>query len=249
MQPNAPRLTRTPTKILDRRLPLYEAFGHITRNVENEQKTARRVEAAYSAGRAIQFDAAKAGSLLETTTKGILKLKSVASRPAGEVETLPKREGASLVEQGRVNASTGIHLDKLGGEALGAVARDGVAVVEVGVFEETESIRRPLSSRVARRPMGAMDSIWAISRLAAPSGSSGALNLQAALPKVSPTSCSGRGLRRLSLRASRAAARSKALRAGLMYSAWPTAEPALRHRSGNRRAEPGQLRPMGGRQL
>ena|ERR1700723_3515318 len=62
------------------------------------------------------------------------------------------------------------------------------------------------------------------------------------------TFCSGRDLRRLDLQASHAVARRKALRAGLRYSAWQTEEPVPRHRSGNRRAEPERLRPMGGRQ-
>ena len=61
----------------------------------------------------------------------------------------------------------GIHLDEFGGEALGNVAHhDGVAVVEVGVFQEVESIRRSLSIRVETRPLGAMDSIGPISRWA-----------------------------------------------------------------------------------
>jgi outer membrane protein, multidrug efflux system len=40
-------------------------------NVENEQKTVRLVEAAYSAGRGTQFDTARARTLLETTTSRI----------------------------------------------------------------------------------------------------------------------------------------------------------------------------------
>jgi multidrug efflux system outer membrane protein len=45
-------------------------------NVENEQKTVRLVEAAYSAGRGTQFDTARARALLETTTSRIPELLS-----------------------------------------------------------------------------------------------------------------------------------------------------------------------------
>ena len=45
-------------------------------NVENEQKTARLVEAAYSAGRGTVFDTSRARALLETTTARIPELLS-----------------------------------------------------------------------------------------------------------------------------------------------------------------------------
>jgi multidrug efflux system outer membrane protein len=45
-------------------------------NVENEEKTVRFVEAAYSAGRGTQFDTARTRALLETTTSRIPELLS-----------------------------------------------------------------------------------------------------------------------------------------------------------------------------
>ena len=80
------------------------------------------------------------------------------------------------VEQVRVDAGIGVDEDALRGEALGAVAGDGIAVIKVAMLSGVE-LNLPIVVRAGRdAAIGVIDSITARSRLATPSDLSGAVN-------------------------------------------------------------------------
>ena len=71
----------------------------------------------------------------------------VASAGDGDV-------GEAFVKQVGMDAGIGVNEDALGGESLGAVAGDGIAVVEMTMLAGVELDPAVLSRRVERRPSG-----------------------------------------------------------------------------------------------
>ena len=81
------------------------------------------------------------------------------------------------VEQVRVDAGIGVNEDAFGGEALGAVAGDGVAVVEMTMLAGVELDLPVVVEAGGEAAIGMRsDSMVARSRLATPSDLSGAVN-------------------------------------------------------------------------
>ena len=80
------------------------------------------------------------------------------------------------VEQVRVNAGVGVNEDALGGEALGAVASDRVAMVEMRMLAGIEFDLAIIAQDRGDAAIGRIDSMTARSRFATPSALSGAVN-------------------------------------------------------------------------
>ena len=70
----------------------------------------------------------------------------------------------------------GVHEDALSCEALGAVASDGVVMIEVTVHPRVEIDLASVSRRAETWPLGTMASIEARSRFATPIALSGSVN-------------------------------------------------------------------------